>query len=325
MRFSHFAVSLLQLLLPIALATAVSGQPYPTRPITVTIPYAAGGTTDVTGRIATEYLSQNLGVPLIIENRVGGGPILGTTTVARAQPDGYHILYADSAPFVLVPNMKSDLPYDPWNDFVPIALLSNIPLIFIANPNAPFKTLPELINVAKQKPDTIKYGTGGTGTSQHVTGLLFENRAGIRLVHVPYRGGSLSTQDTVAGHIEMTITSPSSALQFIDKGLLVPFAVASDTRLPSMPAVPTFLEMGFKDFQALSWFGIFAPKGTPSDVIERLQQAALSLKNSEGFQKRLEGLGASPSILIGAELNKFLADDNNRLNPIIKSANIRLD
>jgi tripartite-type tricarboxylate transporter receptor subunit TctC len=249
---------------------------YPSRPIRLIVPFAAGGAADAVARILGKRVGETLGQPVIVEDRGGGGGIIGTELVKNADPDGYTLLLAQSGPISINPGIYTRLSYDPEKDFVPISMTTAYPYVLVVNPSLGVKTVAELVALAKSKPGELNYGTAGVGVSNHLCTELFDNKAGIKMTHVPYRGTSLAVADLIAGQVQVVFADPVSALSQVKAGTLTALAVTSKERSPVAPDVPTVAESGYPGFDAVAWHGIMAPAGTPQPIIDKLNAAILN-------------------------------------------------
>jgi tripartite-type tricarboxylate transporter receptor subunit TctC len=272
---------------------------YPTRPIRLIVPFAAGGAADAVGRIVAKHVGEALGQPIVVEDRGGAGGIIGTELVKGADPDGYTLLLGQSGPISINPGIYAKLSYDPEKDFVPISMTTAYPYVLVVNPALGVKTVAELVALAKSKPGQLNYGTAGVGVSNHLATELFDDKAGIKMTHVPYRGTSLAVADLIAGHVQVVFADPVSALAHVKAGTLVALAVTSKDRSPVAPDVPTLAESGYPGFDAVAWHGIMAPAGTPRPIIERLNAEILkALKDPETAkliqQQAMQIVGSSP-------------------------------
>jgi tripartite-type tricarboxylate transporter receptor subunit TctC len=261
----------------LALALAVAlvagparGDDYPSRPIRLIVPYAAGGGADSVARIVAKRVSETIGQPIVIENRGGGGSIIGTEIVHAAEPDGYTLLLGQSGPISINPAIYKTLPYDPLKDFAPVTMTTSYPYIMVVNPALGVKTLQQFVALAKSEPDKLNYGTTGVGAANHLVTELFDRRAGIEMTHIPYRGTALAVTDLIAGQVQMVFADPISALPYINAGTLLALAVTSKDRSPVAPDVPTISESGYPGFDAIGWHGILAPADTAPDIVNRL-------------------------------------------------------
>ncbi len=309
----------------VASASIAHAQSYPARPITMIVPANAGGPTDTIGRILAQRMQQSLGQNVIIENIGGASGTLGTTRVERATPDGYTIGLGGWNHYV-VNGAIFPLPYDFLTDFAPVSLIASGPQLILAKKAAPADSLQELIMWARTSPTPLTFGTGGVGAPGHVSGLSFEKLIAAHFQYVPYRGAGPAMQDLVAGHIDMTFDQPTGALPNVRSGLIKAYAVTAKARLASAPEIPTVDEVGLPGFYASIWHGLWVPKGTPKEVIAKLNAAVVDALADGAVQKRLSDLGQdipersqqNPEALGAwhkAEIEKWW--------PVIKAANIK--
>lgn len=245
-------------------------QDFPSRPLKLVVPYAPGGGADSVARILAKKVSENIGQPIVIENKGGAGSIVGTDLVAKAEPDGYTLLLGQSGPISINPAVYKTLPYDPVKDFAPITMTTAYPYILVVNSQSPAKTLQEFTALAKSKPGAMNYGSTGVGAANHLVAELFNGKAGLKMTHVPYRGTALAVGDLVNGQLNVVFSDPISVLPHIRSGKLRALAVTSLRRSPVAPEVPTVAESGYPGFEALAWHGILAPAKTPPAVIAKL-------------------------------------------------------
>jgi tripartite-type tricarboxylate transporter receptor subunit TctC len=245
-------------------------QEYPNRPITLVVPYAAGGGLDVLARTLAPRLSERLGKTVVIDNRTGAGTVIGANSVAKAAPDGYTIMLGTSTPFAINVSLHKNLPYDPALDFAPIALIANAPFVLLANPALPVRQVSDLIVYAKQQAGKLSYGSAGPGSPQHLSMELFKSMTGINVLHVPYRGDNPALTDLVAGHIAMQFAEATPVGPLMRDGKVRALGVSSTTRLPTMPELPTVAEAAAPGFNLVSWQMIVAPAGTPKEIVARL-------------------------------------------------------
>jgi tripartite-type tricarboxylate transporter receptor subunit TctC len=276
-------LSALALMVAAALATgAARAEDYPTHPIRLVVPYAAGGGADSVARIVAKRVGETIGQPIVIENRGGAGSIIGAEIVKKSSPDGYTLLLGQSGPISINPAVYRDLPYDPLKDFAPITMTTAYPYIMVVNPALGVKTLQEFVTLAKSKTDQLNYGTTGVGAANHLVTELFDRKAGIRMTHIPYRGTALAVTDLIAGQVQVVFADPISALPHIKAGTLLALAVTSKERSPVAPDVPTIAESGYPGFDAIAWHGILAPANTPPAIINRLNaEIVAALKDPE--------------------------------------------
>jgi len=254
-----------------ALATSTArDDDYPSRPIKLIVPYAAGGGADSVARIVAKRVSETIGQPIIIENRGGAGSIIGTEVVQKADPDGYTLLLGQSGPISINPAIYRNLRYDPVKDFAPVTMTTAYPYVLVVNPKLPAKDLREFVALAKARPGEFNYGTTGVGAANHLVSELFNGKAGLKMTHIPYRGTALAVTDLIAGQVTMVFADPISALAHIQAGTLRALAVTSKERSPVAPEVPTIAESGYPGFDAIAWHGILAPAKTPPAIIKKL-------------------------------------------------------
>jgi tripartite-type tricarboxylate transporter receptor subunit TctC len=264
------------------LGNAAQADDFPSHPIHLIVPYAAGGSADATARLIAKQIGKRTGQTIVVENRGGSASILGTEVVKNADPDGYTLLLGQSGPISINPAVYKDLPYDPVKDFAPISLTSTYPYIMVVNRSLGVKTLQEFVALAKSKPGALNYGTTGVGASNHLLTELFNLKAGITMTHIPYRGTSLAVADLVAGQVQVVFSDPISALALINSGTLVALAVTSKDPSPVAPNVPTVAESGYPGFDAVGWHGILAPAKTPPAIIAKLNtEIVQALKDPE--------------------------------------------
>jgi tripartite-type tricarboxylate transporter receptor subunit TctC len=295
--------SYLTLGLAVALALAATStaraDDYPSRPIKLVVPYAAGGGADSVARIVAKRVSETIGQPIVIENRGGAGSIIGTELVKNADPDGYTLLLGQSGPISINPAIYRKLPYDSVKDFAPITMTTAYPYIMVVNPRLGVKTLQEFIALARSKPGALNYGTTGVGAANHLVTELFDSKAGIKMTHIPYRGTALAVTDLLAGQVQMVFADPITALPHMKAGTLIALAVTSKDRSPVAPDVATISESGYPGFDAIAWHGILAPANTPPAIVNRLNAEILkALKDPATValleQQAMQTVGNSP-------------------------------
>jgi tripartite-type tricarboxylate transporter receptor subunit TctC len=291
---------LLSALLTCVVASAAA-QDYPNRPVRMVVPYAAGGGVDIVARAVSQELAKGIGQPVIVENRTGAGSNIGSDFVAKAAPDGYTLLMASPANAINM-SLYRKMPYDTQRDLAPVALVGAVPSVLVVNPALPAKTVAELIALAKEKPGSLNYGSGGSGTSEHLSAEMFKSLAAIDLVHVPYKGGANAMTDVISGQLSLMFTNMLGAMPHIRSGKLKAIAIADSRRSPSLPEVPTFAEAGFKDFEVLVWWGVMAPARTPAPVVTYLNREIVAALGAPELRERLDGMGAR---IIGGTPEQF--------------------
>ncbi len=275
----------------IVAAGVASAQPYPGRPVRMIVPYAAGGGVDVVGRSVGQALSKRIGQPVIVENRVGAGSNIGSDSVAKVAADGYTLLMASPANAINMTLYKS-MPYNTQRDLAPVALVGAVPSVLVVNASVPFNNARDLVAAAKAKPGSLNYGSGGSGTSEHLAAEMFKSMAGIDMVHVPYKGGAAALTDVLGGQIPLMFSNALGPMPHIKSGKLKVLGVADSQRMALLPDVPTFVEQGYPEFLVTVWWGVMAPAGTPKDVIAKLNtEINAALKDPE-LSDKLRGMGA---------------------------------
>ena len=310
----------------VALAVMTLGRPsaaqdFPSRPITFVIPLGAGGVMDVIARVVGPKLSDRLGRPVVIENRTGGGTVIGAQAVARATPDGHTLLFAPSGTLTTNVTLYKSLPYDPVKDFVPIALYAKIPFVLVVNPSLPVQSVADLVKLAKTK--QLSYASTGTGAVPHMAGELLKSMTGLEMTHVPYRGVTQTLTDVIAGHVSMTFASPDSAMPAIKDGRVRTLGVSSLSRIPVLPDVAPIADSGLPGFEAVSWHLIVAPAGTPAPVVSLLHRELKSITAAPEMQRMIGDMGLiavdTPSV---DELKRFLATEIALWGKLVHQAGI---
>jgi tripartite-type tricarboxylate transporter receptor subunit TctC len=303
-------------------AFAARAGAFPERPVRLVVPFPAGGSTDIISRTLGQKLSEAWGQPVVIDNRPGGSTIIGTDLVAKSAPDG-HTLLMTTAPFTIVPSLMDRLSYDPVKDFQPITLINTTPLVVVVNPSLPVKSIKELIALAKAKPGALNFGSTGNGGSSHLAGELFNVMAGVKIVHVPYKGNAPALNDLVGGHVDIAFNGLTSAMPLIKAGKLRPLAVTSLTRAGALPEIPTLDELGLKGFQAVGWNGLSAPARTPKEVIARINADILKVLHAPELAERLKAEGSDPVGNSPEQFAVFLRDETAKWSKVIEFANIK--
>jgi tripartite-type tricarboxylate transporter receptor subunit TctC len=299
---------------------AAFSQAYPSKVIRVVVPYSPGGGADNAARILAPRLSQQMGQQVIIENRAGGSGSIGANAVAQADPDGYTVLY-DASSFSVNPALRK-LPFDAKKDLVPVSLAVTVPNILVVPPNAPYKTVGEFIDQARKKPGVMTYASYGPGSAAHLIGELLKNQAKIDMLHVPYKGGAPALMDVMGGQVDSYFSNAASGMNYVKSGRLRALAVTSSKRMAALPDVPTLAESGFKNFEVLEWNGFFVPKGTPPDIVARLNKEVVAALKDPATRSKLQGLGLDPVGSSADEFAKFLGNEMSRWAALVKSNNI---
>jgi tripartite-type tricarboxylate transporter receptor subunit TctC len=319
-------VAILTICLALGWNAVAAAQPYPSKPIHIVVPFSPGGITDVLARALAQRLAEAFRQQVVIENKLGGAGHVGTDSVAKAAPDGYTLLVTADATFVTNPHTYSKLPYDPVNDLVPITGLGISPQALIVHPSVPARTLGELIELAKKRPGELNYGTFGIGTSGHLNIILLEGMTGAKFSPVHYRGAAPGITDVIGGHIQMMIVSIGLVAQPWQAGQLRVLGFGSAARLPQYPDVPTLAESGLPGYEAGSWYGLAAPKGTPRDIVAKLNAETQRIFNDPGFREKFLAPNFIYSIVSSPEaFAERIRLDSAKWGKVIRDAKVRVE
>ncbi|MBP1875107.1 tripartite-type tricarboxylate transporter receptor subunit TctC [Ensifer adhaerens] len=305
--------------------TQASAQGFPDRAVTLVVPFAAGGSTDVVARIVAQKMSEDLGQQVIVQNVAGAGGNLGADNVARADPDGYTILMGTVATHALNPLILKTKPYDPEKDFAPISLLVIVPNVLVVNPELPAKTVAELLALLKAKPDEFAYASSGNGTPLHLSGELFKKMAGVSMQHIPYKGAGPALNDVIGNQVPIMFDNLPSSSGHIKAGTLRALAVTTAERAPSFPDVPTVAEAGIPGYETYTWNALFAPANTPEPVVARLNEAANKALADPAVVERMKEFSATIVGSTPAELGAHVKAELAKWTPIVRDANIQMD
>lgn len=326
-----FAIALAAAALPLSAAFAQAAQPagadgYPnTGRVTIVVPFAPGGATDIIARLVADELTKRWGTAVIVDNKAGAGGAIGTEFVARAKPDGYTLLLGTQTALAVNPNLGRKLNYNVDRDFAPITQLASTPLVLLASNKSKAQSAKELMAAIKAKPDAISYGTSGIATSQHLTTLMMLSKIGGKAIHVPYKGSSQSLTDLVGNQIDMQFDNMTTALAFARNGQVKALAVTSATRSDLAPELPTLAESGVPGFEAATWLGLLAPAGTPAPVISFLNREVVAVLESPAGKARLASQGFTPKPMSPQAFRKFIQDETVNFGELIKANNIIVD
>jgi tripartite-type tricarboxylate transporter receptor subunit TctC len=323
----NFSLRLFCSLACVALAMCASpavAQDYPTRPIRLVVPYPPGGGNDTLGRLIAQRLSIALGSQVFVDNKPGAGGNLGTELVAHAKPDGYTLTLGFVANFAMTPHLGK-VNYDPLKDFAPISMVAQGYQILVVNPAFPAKSVSELVALAKAKPGTLNFASGGNGSPLHLVAELFKIAAGIEMVHIPYKGSNPAAAAVVAGETQMVFGGVVSSLPLVRSGRLRALAVTSPRRIEAAPDTPTLIELGYPGVEASSWYGLFAPAGTPAHIIQRLNREMAALSQNTEYREHLSKQGQEAVYSTPEELGNYVRSESEKWARVIKTAHIEAD
>lgn len=305
-------------------ATSFAADPYPSQPIKLILPFAAGGQSDVIARIIAERLRPTLGQAVVVENVAGAGGMIAATRVARSPADGYTLFLPNASTLTIAPHLQERSTVKS-SSFEPIATVSQFPLVLVVNSNSPYKSLADLITAAKGKPGQITFASPGVGTTPHLAGESFSQEAGISITHVPYKGGAPALNDLLAGQVDLYFEAPATIVSQVQAGKLRALAVTGQKRMAALPNVPTVTEQGFPKLTLESWSAFVAPKGTPPAIIDRLRADIEKVVKSEDFERKLEERGFDPLTITRAELTRLIQGDDARWAKVIKERRVSVN
>jgi tripartite-type tricarboxylate transporter receptor subunit TctC len=298
---------------------------WPNNTIRFVIPFPAGGTTDIVGRIVASQLTESLGVSVIADNRAGAGGNIGSDMVARAKADGYTMLVCTVGTHGINTSLYSNMPYDAVKDFAPITRLASVPNVVVVHPSVEAKTLQELIELLKANPNKYNYASSGNGTSIHLSAELFKTMTGTQMVHIPYKGSSPAMADLLGGQVQIMFDNLPSAMPHIKSGKLRALAVTSATRFEALPDVPTIAEAGVPGYSASSWFGLVAPAGTPREIVDKTYEAVKASLGKPEVREQMIAQGAEPSPIPPEEFGKFIQAEIDKWAKVVKDAGAKVD
>ena len=312
-----FLKKLAAILAVACIPAAAQADAYPSKPIRLVVPYSAGGGADNAARIIAARQT------VVIDNRPGGSGMIGAQAVATAAPDGYTVLY-DASAFAVNPALRK-MAFDPAKDLIPVSLAVTVPNILVVSPSAPYKTVQEFVDHARKHPGEMTYASYGAGSAAHLIGELLKNQAGIDLLHVPYKGGAPALTDVMGGQVNSYFANAASGMSYVKSGKLRALAVTSAKRMASMPDVPTLAESGFRNFEVLEWNGVFAPKGTPGEIVAKLSKEIQAATTDPATRQKLVGLGVDPIGSSPEVFSTFVQAEMLRWAALVKSNKITVD
>jgi tripartite-type tricarboxylate transporter receptor subunit TctC len=308
-----------------ALPLAATAQAYPSKPVTIVVPFAAGGTTDILARVIGQALTKELGQSAIVDNRAGAGGNIGAALAAKAAPDGYTLFMGTVGTHAINQSLYKKLPFDPVKDFAPLTRVAMVPNLLVANPGKPYKNVKELIAYAQAHPGKVNFGSSGSGSSIHLSGELFNMLAKVEMVHVPYKGSAPAVTDLLGGQIDIMFDNMPSAIQHVRSGKLRPLAVTTAKRSAELPDVPTIAEAGVPGYEATSWFGMFAPASTPAPIVARLNGALVKVLSDPDVKKKLAEQGAEPYAEKPEQFAAFIRDESAKWSKVVKASGATAD
>jgi len=317
-----------RLLLALAASTLATGafaQAWPAKPIRIVVPFPPGGGTDIIARETSQRVAKATGWTFVIDNKPGAGGNLGVDAVAKSPADGYTIVIGQSSNIAINPTLYAKMPYDSQKDLAPIVLLANAPLVMVTGATMPFKTLADAVNAAKAKPGQVNFASPGNGTVAHLTSEMFQKAAGIKTQHVPYKGANQALTDIISGNVELYMSSVPTLIQHIKNGKVHALAVTSAKRTDDLPNVPTINESGYKGFDAVTWFGLLAPAGTPKDVIAKINAEFNKAMQQPELRKRLDEEGADAAGGTPEQFAALIKDDIPRWGKVVKESGAKVD
>jgi tripartite-type tricarboxylate transporter receptor subunit TctC len=305
-----------------AVCSVSVAQTFPNRPVTLIVGFAPGGGADTSARIIAQKLAENIGQPVAVENKAGAGGNIAAQQIAMAPADGYTIHLTSVGPMTVAPHMVKDLPYDPKRDIAPISMGLVFPNVIVVHPGVPAKTLGEFVALAKKKAGTLTYGSSGIGGAGHLAGELFKERAGIDIVHVPYKGGGPAMTDLLAGRIDMYVGVPNTAAPYLEAGKLRALATTSVKRASMLPDVPTIAEAGYPGFDATNWYAFVAPGKTPVDILDFWNREIVKVLNDPTIKAELVKHGLDPAAGTRQELASYMARESEKWGKVVREAKI---
>ena len=307
-------------LLATGMGAAVAQDGYPTKPLTMVVPFSAGGTTDILARIVGQALGQDLGQTIIIENKPGAGGNIGAQQAARAKADGYTLFMGTVGTHAINQALYKKLPYDPIKDFTPLSRVANVPNLLVVHPSRPYKTVKEMIEYGKKHPNDITFGSPGSGASPHVSGALFQSMTGVELTHVPYKGSAPAISDLLGNQIAVMFDNMPSAIQHVRSGKLIPIAVTTAKRSPELPNVPTIAEAGVPGYEATSWFGLWSVAGTPQPILDKLHASLTKVLKDPAVAKKIADQGGEVVIETPAQFDAFIKSEAAKWGKVVKES-----
>ena len=298
-------------------------QSYPSKAVRIIVPYAPGGSNDVLARMVAKHLQDTLKQPFVVENKPGASGQIGAEAAAKSPPDGYTLLVAPNDVMTVTPNLFPNGPYDPINDFEPIATLGAVPIVLVVNASSSYKSVPDLIAAAKSGPRPLTYASSGAGGPQHMSAELFAQMTGVKMTHVPYKGNVPALTDLLGGQVDLLFSPINSALPHIKSGKLRALAMASDKRVSSLPDIPTLTEAGVAGYKSDIWIGLFAPAKTPRDIVDKLGAEVARMEGQQDVKDQLAGQGIDPMTTPAAQISALIKSDLARWQKVIRETGVK--
>jgi tripartite-type tricarboxylate transporter receptor subunit TctC len=324
-RISHLPVFSLMAVLLGCLPVTVLAELYPSKPIHIVAPFPPGGPVDILSRTIGNKLAQTLGQPVVVDNRAGAGGNIGADAVAKSAPDGYTLLMGFVGTHAINPSLYSKMPYDNVKDFEPVTLVAVVTIVLVVNPSVPATSINELIALARSKPGELTFGSPGHGTPQHLAGELFNSIAGVQMLHVPYKGAVPALTDLLGGQLSMIFSSMPPALPHIKNGKLRALGVTSATRSPATPELPTIAESGLKGYVVNNWYGILAPRGTPKEIVAKLNAEIVKILKMPDVKESLSVQGAEPFTSTPQQFAVYIKEETEKWAKIIKYSGVQVE
>jgi tripartite-type tricarboxylate transporter receptor subunit TctC len=325
MKYSPVLNALIMMLSGLVCCGAAYGQPYPVKPVRMVVPFAPGGAVDVTGRIIAQALSTRLGQQIVVENRGGAGGNIGVELVAKSPADGYTIAMATAGQMSINPHMYAKLAFDPVKDFAPISQAGMAINALCVHPSLPAKSVREFIALAKARPNGLNFATGGTGASDHMATELFMSMTGVKMVHVPYKGGGPAMVDLMGGNVDLGFSTVATAIGPVKAGRLRALGVTSGQRFELLPDVPTIAEAGVPGYESVAWYGLFAPAGTPAEIVRKLNSETVAVLQMPEVRRRLTEAGVLPTSSSSEAFVTYIAAETARWGKLIRTNGIKAE
>ena len=315
----------LTLLAGLAIATAVSAQPYPNKPIKIIVPYPAGGTSDILARAVGQKLTEQWGQPVVVENKPGATGNIGADFVAKSPPDGYTWLLADIGSLAIAPSVVTSLPFDPVKDFAPVAMVAYSPHLLVVHPSVPAKDAKELIALGRAKPDSLNFAVSGMGGANHLAGIEFAQRAGLKWTYIPYKGGAQALTDMVGGQAQVMFNGMLATYPFVKDGKLKALAISSAKRFAAAPDIPTVAEQGMPGFETGSWQGIVVAANTPQEIVRKIHGTVMAILATPDMKDRLDKAGAEVRAMSPEQFGGFIRNERDRWAKVVRESGAKFD